>query len=213
MLKRPGLMLLLLAGTLEAQEFERAQGRWYQATGTFTGTVSGTRNDTLYNGDVVQERIDCRISMRFDPDGTVHFSTSSYLYEKHYFKKTTTGGFLVGHTLVTGDSVQGSRRTRLRAQVTQYDDVWDASWTPRPEVPGRVLQESWLTDGRGRTWGHSKQLETYPTVYCEPRIFWRNQDGKGPGLPRRNGSYQGPDVFRPWATVTANWNFSLPGRS
>jgi len=200
---------ILLAGVsvAQAQEFP-AVGRWIFATGTFTGSVSGNRNETLYNGDVVQERIDCRISMRFDADGTVHYSTGQYVYEKHYFKKTTTGGFLVGHTLITADSVRGSRRTNLRLQVTQYDRVWNTTWTPRPEVPSRVLQESWLTDGRGRTWGHSQPLETSPTVYCEPKLFWRNQDGKGPGLLLTD-SYTGPDVFRPWATVTANWSFRV----
>ncbi len=203
---------LLFLGTsvaipVEAQEPPRPFGRRVAATGTFSGTVKGDSTWTLVNGDIVTERIDCRIELTFHPDGTVSYNASDYFYEKIYQKRTTTGGDQVGRTVVRAMGSSGSRGSRLLLVVTQYDDVWNATWQP-VDLPSEVLYEAWLTDGRGRTWGHSTPIRTNPLFSCQPKILWRGKSGRGAGLPLQ-GSYDGPDVNRPWARVTANWSFQV----
>lgn len=210
-MRRSAILLVLglpAWGPLGAQEFAKPVARTRFATGRFAGSVQGRHTDTLSNGDIVTEQIDCVIRMRFDPDGTVAYDAGNYFYEKYYYKKTTTGGYLVGHTRIVAGSSSGRRNTRARVWVTQYGDVWNARWTPKVDQPSDVLQESWLTDGLGRTWGQSTPLATHPTAYCEPQVLWRGKDGKGPGL-RPQGSYAGPDAFRPWAKVQADWSFQF----
>lgn len=200
---------LLQSGTAHGQEMPAPVARPVRATGTFIGSVNGQHIDTLYNGDIVTEQIHCAISIWFYADGTVQYDAGDYLYEKFYYKKTTTGGFLVGHTRMTAEGTKGPRDRRLTLSLTQYGDVWDAVWNPIDQ-PSDVLEESWLTDGRGRTWGHSKPLATHPKVYCEPRILWRGKNRQGPGF-KPQGKYDGPDRFYWWATVKANWNFTRAG--
>lgn len=195
-------------GPLRAQEFPAPVARAVAATGTFGGSVRGQHTDTLYNGDIVTERIDCSIRMRFDPDGTVGYDAGTYFFERYYYKKTTTGGYLVGHTRMTAEGASAKRNARLRIWITPDAEVQNAVWTPRVDQPSDVLKESWLTDGRGRTWGHSVPLNTHPLVYCEPKVLWRGKNKQGAGLPI-NSSYDGPDVFQPWAKVHAEWNFTV----
>jgi hypothetical protein len=199
------LFLTTLPGTLLAQELPRPVARWVSSTGTFNGSVKGERNEVLYNGDKVYEKIDCDLKMEFRAGGTVSYTTGNYFYEKIYYKKTTTGGYLVGHTRLTGMGGSGTRNSRLQVSVTQYDQVWDAKWQPRVDMPAEVLRESWREE-HGKKYGYSGPGLTTPMVWCEPKLFWRGQDGTGAGLPLQ-GSYSGPDVVHPWATVTADWSF------
>jgi hypothetical protein len=205
-----GAALLSVWSPLQAQEFPAPVGRKVYVTGTFNGSVTGTHTDTLYNGDIVTEQVNCSMKVRFLPNGTATYTAGNYLYEKFYYKKTTTGGYLVAHKRMEGMGIPTPKtgRGRLWVEATQYGDIWNAGWNP-VDQPSEVLEESWLTDGLGRTWGHSTPLQTRPMVYCEPRILWRGKNGDEPGLKPQD-SYSGPHVFWRWATVTANWNINLP---
>src|SRR6185436_7846276 len=119
------LVAVPAGGALHAQELPAPVARARFVTGTFNGSVRGQHTDTLYNGDIVTERIDCVLKMRFDPDGTVAYDAGNYFYEKFYYKRTTTGGYLVGHTRMSAGSSSGTRNSRARIWITQYGDVWD----------------------------------------------------------------------------------------
>ena len=75
------------------------------------------------------------------------------------------------------------------------------------DIPVDMLKEAWREE-HGRTYGQAVPLATRPMLSCEPRVYWRGIDGKGSGLPLE-GTYNGPDVKHPWATVTADWSFRV----
>ena len=200
--------VLLVPASIAAQSLEDLPApvaRRIWTTGSFSGSVKGSRDETLYNGDKVTETINCELKMEFQPDGTVTYTASDYFYEVTYYKKTTTGGYLVGHTRVNGVGSSGTRNSRLLVSVTQYGKVWNAAWQPRVDLPAEVFKESWREE-HGRRFGHAETLPTNPTFYCEPKVLWRGKDGKGVGGALQ-GSYQGPDAVYPWATVEAKWDF------
>lgn len=201
----------LQAALLPAQEFPPEVAQRRRAVGTLKGTVSGTRHEVSYAGDTVDETLDCTLNLTFYANGTMYFEAGQYKDVHTYIKKIQNGEI---KTVTTYDAepAKGTKDTSLSIWVTPSGLVQNATWQGTVQVPATVTTVTWV---RGSTPTAKWQRNGVPTtktllVYCEPRVYWRGANNRGPGLPL-SGSGSWPDVIRrrPWITDTAQWSFQV----
>lgn len=199
------------ATAARAQEFPPEIASRHLAVGTYFGTVSGGYHKDTYSGGTEDRQVRCSLSATFNANGVMRLKTQGY-FDQLVDVERVPGGYVKRVQTDVAEAVDLPYNVRLSLWATPSGLVQNWSWRDIYKQNAIRTIEIFVKglDPTSR-WRRNGVPETQATEFwCQPDIYWRGVDGKGPGLPLAD-SGQWPDTYRnrPWLTIRSRWNFQV----